>query len=143
MFEQLLKFALPHLGGDLKDRLLHQLEAAVKQLAVDQLAKSTAHVLLKSIDSVIAVAVANLSRGDAQKLASAYALEVLRQLDQLSDAVHAYIPMQVTVEVAKQEHGATSPQAAAARKAREAGIAELKQEVKDLLKSATGGDVKD
>lgn len=143
MFEDLIKQVLPAITDQLRHQLLKQLEGVGKQIVVNQLAKSTAHALLKSIDTVIAIAVANLPSADANRLSAAYADEVLRQVQQLGDAVGVYVPLQVSVEVAKQRHGPSSPQASAARKKRGAGIAEMRQEVRDLLRAATGQDPAD
>lgn len=143
MFEKLLPQVLPGLTEDAGDRLLQQLEGVGKQILVGELSKQTARALLKSIDTVAAIAVANLVKGDAERLVGAYAQTVLVQIQQLAEATAAYVPLQIGVEVAKQRFGTTSGEATAARKRREAGINELRAEVRDVLRAATGGTVSD
>ena len=143
MFEDIIREVLPNVTGTLKDNLLQQLEAVGKKVLVDEAQKQVARALLKSIDTVVTIAVANLPRGDAVKLGEAYAEALLMQVEQLADAIDDYVPLQVDVEVTKQQHGTTSPQAQAARKRREVGITELRAEVRDVLRAATGDEPED
>ncbi len=142
IFEDLLaEFQLP---ADVKDRLLRELRKLGYQALADQAARLTAQALLKGIDGVVAAAVKVLPAAEAHDLADWFWQDALEaQLKQLSDALEAYVPLQVAVELAKEQRGPTSVEAAVARVARVEGIANVRAEVRDLLRAATGGDPAD
>jgi hypothetical protein len=136
----LIKQAVPDLSGDVLKSLLHDLEKVGHDALVQEAGRVTARALLKGIDAFVAVAVAHLPVEDAEELTGAYADVLTAQLKDLSEATFDYIPLQVAVEAAKRAHGAKSAEAAAARQAREAGITEMRAEVRDVLLAASGGE---
>lgn len=143
MLEKLIAQFLPNLVGDLKEKILGQLEGIAKKYVFDQMSKQMARAIVKGIDAVAKVAVKNLPRTDSEALAAAYAALLKEQLTQLSDAATIYVPLAVDVEIAKKEFGSNSAEAKAARLRREVGMGEIREEVQDVFRAATGGDVKD
>lgn len=130
---------LDGLAGNVKDRLLKELKSVAAAALVDEAAKVSARALLKGVDAVVAVAVKNLSSEQAEVLAESFVTDAIgEQYDQLQDALKAYVPLQIAVEWAKKQHGSNSGPANAARVARQAGIEELREEVRDILRVATG-----
>ena len=130
---------IPGLSGSVRSILLKELEQLAATALVNNAAKVAAQVILKGIDGTVATAVKHLPADQAARLAHEFATEVVgQQYDQLMDAFKAYVPLQLAVEVAKKAHGGASPEANAARAARAAGIAELRQEMQDLLLAVTG-----
>lgn len=136
----LIKEALPDLNKDVFSRLSQGLEKVGREIFMGEAAKITSRALLKSLDAFIAVAVANLSNEDAEELSGTYADALNKQLEDLGEALFAYIPLQIAVEEAKQKHGSKSSQANAARILREAGIREFRAEVKDVFLAAVGSE---
>lgn len=143
MLKDLIREALPDLGPDTAGNLLRQLEDVGEEIAVDAGAKLAARGLVKGIDLFARVAVKNLSRDEADDLTTSYVDAIVVQLDQLIEAIQSYAPLAFAVEAAKKEHGDKSAEANAARRAREVAMNELRQEVRDVLKAATGGEVAD
>lgn len=125
--------------GDGRAKLLKELRAIATGTLVDEAAKVASRVVLKGIDGVIEAAVRNLPPARARTLADSFLTEVIgQQYDQLREALEAYVPLQLAVEVAKRQAGPTSAQANAARARRQRGIDELREEVRDLLRTAVG-----
>jgi hypothetical protein len=143
MWQNLIGKVLPGLQDAIAKKLLGDLTKAGKKIAVDEVAKQVSRITLKGIDSFLAVAVKNLPSDQASTLADAYTTALADQIDQFGEAIDAYLPLQLAVEVAKKQHGDKSPEANAARAARVAGIAEMRQEVRDVFRTVTGGTVAD
>ena len=143
MWKELIDRALPGLQDTVSKKLLGDLKKSGKKLAVDAVAKQVSRIIVKSLDSFIEVTVKNLPGDQATALTDAYDVALSIQFDQLGDAIDAYIPLQMAVEVAKKQFGDKSPEANAARELRAAGIAEMRQEVRDIFRAVTGGTVVD
>ena len=130
---------VPGLSAAVRDTLLKELEHLAATALVNEAAQVAAHVILKGIDGVVAAAVKHLPSDKAAYLTSEFASEVVgQQYDQLIEALQEYVPLQLAVEVAKKNFGASSAQVTSARAARAHGIAELRQEVRDVLLAVTG-----
>lgn len=143
MLKDLIERALPDLDGALTKQLLRDLEETAEGIAVSEGAKLVARGLVKGIDGVAAVAFKNLSPSEADRLIGAYAVTVRGQLDQLMVATVDYVPLAMDVERNKNQFGKNSAEANAARKRREVGITEMRQEVRDILLAATGDEPAD
>lgn len=143
MLKDLLDDVLPDLPADLGKKLLRDLEDAAETIAVAEGAKLMARALVKGIDAFAAVAVRNLAPDQSEALVDAYVLRLQEQFDQLVDATALYAPLALDVESKKERFGTKSAEANAARKAREAGILGVRQEVKDLLLAAIGDEPAD
>lgn len=143
MFEDLIRNLLPHLAGDVKTRLIKELQALGKGMVTTQVAEQFARLITKSLDAVIATAVKHLDVADTDHLAAAYVTQIDEQIMDFTTALHDYIPKQIAVERAKKDHGADSVEANAARVDRAKFLQEVKSEVGDLLRAATGSNPKD
>lgn len=140
MLKGLIEDVLPGLSGDVVKKLLQELEDVAEGIAVNEGAKLVARGLVKGIDAFAAVAVKHLAPSDTEALTKAYVATLATQMDQLSQAARLYVPLALDVEINKERFGKNSTEANAARKRREVGITEMRQEVKDLLLAATGDE---
>ncbi len=138
MFETLIKSVLGDVEVQVKNQVLRELQSVGKTVLINEVAQSCAHAILKGIDGVIAACVKSLGKGDAAKLMNAYADEVRTQVNQFSEAVALYAPLQLEVELAKRTYGNQSKEANAARVKRLAGISSFRQEFQDILKVVIG-----
>ena len=127
------------LADEIQKKLVIDLKHIGAQALVSESAKLASRALLKGIDGVVAAAVKHLSEGQVRSFADDFVSEVVGlQYDQLLDAFRAYVPLAVAVEQAKQNFGSSSGEANAARAKRQAGIDELREEVRDLLRVVAG-----
>lgn len=143
MFEAIIKAALPGVSDSVKKLLLGELKHVASDFVTKNIMSQVARAILKGIDEVVEHAVKVLPSEQVAKLAGAYTDEIDRQFVQLNQAIGAYIPLQVAVEIAKKQHGKTSAEANAARIARASGIDEVKDEFGDLFGSVLGQHVSD
>ena|SRR6185436_15259117 len=143
MFELLVKETLGHLTQTLQNEIVRDLKSKAKELLVNEISKAAGRVILKGIDGVVAVAVDSLSKRDAQKLLDGYTEHLGNELQELFDALDTYIPLQLNVELAKAAFGDKSPEANAARKLRQAGIDEFKEEFRDFFNVIVGDEPAD
>jgi hypothetical protein len=143
MFELLVKETLGHLTLSLQRDVVRDLKANAKEVLTKQVAEAAARAILKGVDGVVAVAVNNLSRRDAQKLLDGYTEHLGQELSELFDALDVYIPLQLNVELAKAAHGNDSAEVNKARSERKAGIDEFKEEFRDLFRVIVGDEPKD
>lgn len=138
MFEELIKGVLGDVEIQIRDQVLHQFNQIGKSVVVDQIAQTCSHTMLKGIDGVIAACVSSLGKGDAQKLMDAYTGVLRTQINQFTEVISLYAPMQLSVELAKKTWGDKSKQANDARALRAKGIADFRTEFKDILKVIVG-----
>lgn len=144
MFEDLIRRTLGDLPTDVRRRLILGLEDLGKEFLVPKVADTVGRVVVKSIDGVAKAAVKSLAtEEDAARLASAYLVEVTDQLSQFAEALDAYLPHALAVEVAKKAHGDKSAQANAARRERERWMNEAKSEVRDVFRAIAGQEAAD
>ena len=143
MLKSLIDEFLPDLDGAIAKKLLRDLEDAGERIAVAEGAKLAARGLVKGIDAFAAVAVRHLSPVDAADLTDSYVEMLKEQIEQLTEAISDYAPLALDVEANKKRHGTKSAEANAARQRREVGIAEMRQEVKDVLLAAIGDETAD
>ena|ERR1043166_5999767 len=138
MFEALVKSVLGDVELQVKNQVLHELQSVGKSVLINEVAQSCAHQMLKGIDGVIAACVKSLGKGDAAKLMNAYTDEVRTQVNQFTEAMALYAPLQLDVELAKKTYGDKSKEANAAREKRAKGITSFKTEFQDILKVVIG-----
>jgi hypothetical protein len=143
MFDLIIKAALAGVKDDVKKKLADELRNVAEDFVTKNVTAQVARVLLKGIDEVVEKSVKLLSSDQVEKLAGAYADEIDRQFVDLNQAIAAYVPLQVAVEMAKKEHGNKSAEANAARALRAAGIDEVKSEFGDMFGAILGNHVKD
>jgi hypothetical protein len=143
MFDALVKEFFDGATNDLSKKLLHELEGVGKDLAKNKVSEVAGRVIVKGIDDVVAAAVKVLDNTQTDAFTHQFLDGVDMELAELVDAIRQYVPLQVAVEVAKHKFGTNSKEANAARAARVAGIAEVKEEVGDIFASVVGGHVKD
>ena len=128
------------LADVIKKQLVDELKHIGTQALVTEAAKLASRSILKGLDSVVAASVKHLSPGQAKVFTDDFVTEVVGlQYDQLLDAFRAYVPLAVAVELAKREFGSNSAQVNAARAARQVGISEMREEIRDVLLVSTGG----
>jgi hypothetical protein len=138
VFSDLVNKELKDISTLARTQLLHELEVAGKQVAVDVIAKSFAHGLLKAIDGVVAASIKVLPKEDANKLLQGYVDVIDNEVAEFAEAMREYVPLQITVELNKKFYGGKSDQANAARAKREAGIANFRTQFQDIVRVAIG-----
>jgi len=143
MFDQILKIALPGVEEQVKKQLGADLKKVAAEFISENVVKTVSHTILKGIDTIVATSVHTLTSDQVKKVAGAYTDQIDQQFVQLNQAIAAYIPLQVAVEVAKKEHGNNSAEANAARAIRANGINEVKSEFGDIFGVILGGHVQD
>lgn len=129
LFDGLIKDVLPSLEKDAAGSLLKNLESVGEGIALHRVSAEVAHIVLKSIDGVVAAAVKTLSAEEATKIGDAYLAEIDTQVINLGEALAHYIPLQAEVEFAKRIHGNNSAEANAARAARQVGIDLIRKDI--------------
>jgi hypothetical protein len=144
MFESLVAGLLGDLKGDVAKKLLGELENVGKDYAANTVSKQAGRVLVKGIDEVVERAVKVLDKAEqTEEFVESYVDQMDGEWVELLDAIKAYIPLQVAVEVAKKKHGKNSAEANAARAKRKAGIEEVHEEVRDVFAGVLGGTITD
>lgn len=137
-FDTFLKDILKDVPVTVRKQFQQDLEQRAKTLLTNQVAASCGHLMAKAIDGVIVACVRTLGKGDSQRVMLAYTAEMQEQIAQLAQAIGQYAPKQLNVELAKATFGDKSREANAARLDRETFLTELRDELRDLLLSATG-----
>lgn len=142
-FDGLVKDFLGDLEKEVQKKLIAELENIGKEFAIEHVTKTLSRTILKGIDGIVAVTVKLSDRAHAGELAHGYLDVVDEQFLQLQEALKTYVPLQIAVEVAKKEFGKNSAEANAARKEREQGIEEVREEVSDIIAALLGEHVTD
>lgn len=123
------------------DVVTKTLSTLTRDVAAPFIVKEVGHGLLKGIDDVVVAAVKNLPTDKAQALTTEYAGAIEAKIGLLIQAITAYIPHQIAVEVAKKEHGTDSAEANAARADRATYINEVHADIAEIFTEITGEHV--
>ena len=143
MFEDLIRKLLPNLNSDIKRKLLNDLKDLGRDVVTTKIAEQISRLMVKSLDKVISTAVKHLDVTESEELANAYIMQIDEQLMDLAQALQDYAPHQIAVERAKKRFGNNSPEANDARNTRSKYLQEVRSEVGDLIRAATGEEPKD
>ena len=127
---------LNFLPAPVRDALLQELDRRGRKLVVQKVPALYGRELAESIDRFVVNVVRTVPVEHAGEVVDAYVKTVRGNASEFGEAITAYAPKQLAVELAKKAHGEDSNEVAVARAERKSVLMTLKREVREVLESA-------